>query len=178
MRAPGLAGGDRLRLVLDAVPSANRLDIALDLRGPGDGFIAGMIGTDRAIAATVNGRGTWASWQGRARAALAGDALADLDVTARDGSFTVDGTLRPGLVLQGPAQRLAEPAARVNLVARLDQRRADIRLRMRSRVLALAAEGRVDLGANRYEDLEDRRPPARARRDRARPCRARRRSGA
>ncbi|HYI49052.1 MAG TPA: translocation/assembly module TamB domain-containing protein [Allosphingosinicella sp.] len=153
LRAAGLAGGDRLHLVLDAVPSANRLDIALDLRGPGDGFLAGLIGTDRAVTASVNGRGTWASWQGRARAALAGDVLADLGVTARDGSFTVDGIVRPGLVLPGAAQRFAGPAARVNLTARLDQRRADIRLRVRSSVLALAAEGGIDLGANRYENL-------------------------
>jgi translocation and assembly module TamB len=152
VRAPGLAGGDRLHLALDAIPSANRLDLDLNLSGPGDGFVAGLIGTDRAVAATVNGRGSWASWQGRARFTLAGEALADLAVTGRNGSFTVDGNVRPGLVLQGAAQRLAEPA-RVNLVASLAQRRADIRFRMRSRVLALAAEGRLDLGANAYQDL-------------------------
>jgi translocation and assembly module TamB len=152
LRAPGLAGGDRLRLVLDAVPSANRLDVDLSLSGPGDGFIAGLIGTDRAIVANVGGRGTWASWQGRARANLAGEALADLALTGRNGSFTADGIVRPGLVLQGAAQRLAEPA-RVNLVASLAQRRADIRFRMRSRILALAAEGRLDLGANAYQNL-------------------------
>jgi translocation and assembly module TamB len=146
-------GGDRLHLVLDAVPSANRLDIAMDVRGPGDGFIAGMIGTDQAVAANIGGRGTWASWQGRARAALGGQSLGDLAVIGRDGTFTVDGILRPGLMLQGPAQRLAEPETRVNLVARLDQRRADIRFRSRSRVLALAAEGRIDLAANSYQDL-------------------------
>lgn len=153
VRAPGLAGGDRLHLVLDAMPSANRLDLDLNLSGPGDGFIAGLIGTDRAIVTTLNGRGSWASWQGRARANLAGEALADLAVTGRDGRFTVDGIVRPGLVLQGAAQRLAEPEARVNLVASLDRRRADIRFRMRSRVLALAAEGQVDLGANTYQNL-------------------------
>jgi translocation and assembly module TamB len=153
VRAPGLAGGDRLHLVLDAMPSANRLDIDLNLSGPGDGLVAGLIGTDRAIATTLSGRGSWASWQGRARATLAGEAAADLAVTGRDGRFTVDGIVRPGLVLQGAAQRLAEPDARVNLVASLAQRRADIRFRMRSRVLALAAEGRLDLGANAYQDL-------------------------
>jgi translocation and assembly module TamB len=153
LRAAGLAGGDRLRLVLDAVPSANRLDIDLNLSGPGDGFVAGMIDTDKAVAATIAGRGTWADWRGRARATVAGESLADLGVTGRDGNFTVDGTLRPALMLQGPAQRLAEPDARVNLVARLIERRADIRFRMRSRVVALAAEGQLDLGANTYQNL-------------------------
>src|SRR4029079_7534306 len=33
---PGLAGGDRVRLVLDALPSANRLNMAMTMRSPGD----------------------------------------------------------------------------------------------------------------------------------------------
>jgi len=150
---PGLAGGDRVVLNLDAVPEANRLGIALALRGPGDGFIAGLIGTDREVRARIDGRGDWARWQGRAQAMLGGTGLADLAVTGRDGTFTFTGPLRPALVLTGPAQRLAAPLAQLNLIARLDHRRADIRLRMNSRALALAAEGLVDLGQNRYQDL-------------------------
>jgi translocation and assembly module TamB len=153
VRAPGLAGGDRLRLVLDAVPADDRLAINLIMQGPGDGFIAGLIGTDRPISATVNGAGTWASWRGRAGATLGGQRLADLAVTGRDGTFTLMGPLRPGLILTGPAQRLAEPLAQLNLTATLAQRRADIRMRLNSRVLALAAEGRLDLAGNRYQDL-------------------------
>ena len=42
IRAPGFAGGDRIRLVLDAVPEANRLDLGLFVSGPGDGFVAGL----------------------------------------------------------------------------------------------------------------------------------------
>ena len=45
--APGLPGGDRLRLHLDAVPERNRLDFAMSVRGPADGFVAGLIGVDR-----------------------------------------------------------------------------------------------------------------------------------
>jgi translocation and assembly module TamB len=151
--APGLAGGDRVILRLDAVPEANRFDIALAAQGPGDGFIAGLMGTDRPIAAHIAGRGDWANWQGRARAALGGSGLADLSVTGRDGTFTVQGPVRPSLILTGPAQRLAGPLAQVNLVTRMEQRRADIRLRLNSRALALAAEGLVDLGQNRFQDL-------------------------
>lgn len=151
--APGLAGGDRLILNLDAVPEANRLGIGLSARGPGNGFIAGLIGTDKAVAAHIAGQGDWAHWQGRARAMLGGDGFADLSITGRDGTFTITGPMRPGLVLTGPAQRLAAPLVQTNLIAALDHRRADIRLRMNSRALALAAEGVVDLGQNRYQDL-------------------------
>jgi translocation and assembly module TamB len=151
--APGFAGGDRVILNLDAVPAANRFDVALALRGPGDGFIAGLIGTDRPVQARIDGNGDWARWQGRAQALLGGRGLADLAVTGRDGAFTVQGPLRPALVLAGPAERLAAPLVQLNLIAALEQRRANIRLRMNSRALAVAAEGLVDLGENRFQDV-------------------------
>jgi len=153
VRAPGLAGGDRLVVRLDAVPAENKLDIFLVAQGPGDGFIAGLTGADRPVSASIIGRGDWANWQGRARAALGGTGFADLTLGGRDGTFTVAGPLRPALLLEGPAQRLAAPLVQMNLTARLENRRADIRLRANSRVAAIAAEGRVDLGQNRFQDL-------------------------
>lgn len=153
LAAPGLAGGDRLILNLDAVPEANRLDIGLLARGPGDGFLAGLIGTDRPIVAQVAGRGDWASWQGRARGALGGAGIADLALTGRNGTFTATGPFRPDLILTGPAQRLGAPLVQVNLIATLDHRAANIRLRANSRALAVAAEGVIDLAHNGYRDL-------------------------
>ena len=151
--APGFAGGDRVILNLDAVPEVNRLDVALAVRGPADGFVAGLIGTGQPVVARVAGRGDWARWQGRAQAMLGGRGVADLAIAGRDGRFTLEGPMRPGLFLTGPAQRLAGPIVQTNLVATLDQRRADIRLRAYSRSVALAAEGLVDLGHNRFQDL-------------------------
>ncbi|MEA3047524.1 MAG: translocation and assembly module TamB [Sphingomonadales bacterium] len=153
LAAPGLAGGDRLILNLDAVPAANRLGLALSARGPGTGFIAGLIGTDQAVAARIFGQGDWASWQGRAQATLGGRGIADLAITGRDGTFGVQGPLRPALILTGPARRLAAPLVQMNLISTLENRRADIRLRLNSRALALAAEGLVDLGQNRFQNL-------------------------
>ena len=123
----------------------------------------------------IGGRGDWASWQGRARADAGRRRGSPTSPSpARDGTFTVAGPLRPGLILTGPAQRLAEPLVQLNLVATLDQRRADIRLapeqpRRRAR--------RRRAGRSRPEPLPGparRRPPDRARRDRARPSRPRR----
>ena len=153
LRAPGLAGGDRLVLRLDAVPAQNRLDIGLVAQGPGDGFIAGLAGTDKSVAAQIDGRGSWANWQGRARAMLGGQGLADLAIAGREGTFTVTGPLRPSLIVEGPARRLADPLVQLNLVTRFAQRRAEIRLRANSRAMAIAAEGLVDLGQNRFQDV-------------------------
>ncbi|MBV9883042.1 MAG: translocation/assembly module TamB domain-containing protein [Sphingomonadaceae bacterium] len=151
--AHGYAGGDRVILNLDAVPDSNRLNIGLAVRGPADGFVAGLIGSDQAVAARISGQGDWANWQGRAQAMLGGTGIADLALGARNGTFTLLSPTRPGLLLSGPAQRLAGPLVQTSLVATLDQRRANIRLRMNSRALAVAAEGLVDLGQNQYRDL-------------------------
>ena len=153
LEAPGIAGGDRLALQLDAVPEQNRLAIALRLNAPANGFVANMTGVNQAITAVVHGRGSWESWRGNTQLQLGGNRLADLTVLARNGTFTVDGPINPGLFLEGPAQRLVAPAVQLNLVAALDARRADLRVRMRSRALALAAEGLVDLGESRFNGL-------------------------
>jgi translocation and assembly module TamB len=151
--APGLAGGDRVRLVLDAEPGVNRLNLAMNVQAPGNGLIAGMIGTDQPFAAALGGNGTWASWRGNARATLGGAGLADLDVTARDGTFTVEGPLRPNLLLTGPVQRLAEPVTMLRFTGRMERRVADVQLTVYSRALAMAAQGKVDLGNNRFDEF-------------------------
>jgi translocation and assembly module TamB len=153
VRAPGLAGGDRLVLRLDAVPAENRLGLGLVAIGPGDGFLAGLAGTDKALAAQIAGTGDWASWQGRARAMIGGQGLADLSLTARNGTFAAAGPLRPAVLLTGPAQRLAEPLVMLNASAALEHRRADLHLRAYSRALSVAAEGLADLGQNRFENF-------------------------
>ncbi|HEU0134112.1 MAG TPA: hypothetical protein VFR28_04755, partial [Allosphingosinicella sp.] len=60
LRAPGLAGGDRIILRLDAVPDANRLAMGLRVDAPADGFVAGMTGIRQPLLASVQGRGSWA----------------------------------------------------------------------------------------------------------------------
>jgi translocation and assembly module TamB len=153
--APGLPGGDSLVLRLDAVPEQNRLGLGLRLRAPANGFVAKLAGLAQPLDATINGRGSWSDWKGRAQARLAGKPFANLDVGARNGTFTVTGPVQPGLMMaQGVATRLLEPFVQVNLVTTLNQRRADTRLRLNSRAMAVAAQGMVDLGRNRFEDMK------------------------
>ncbi|HEX8256060.1 MAG TPA: hypothetical protein VF589_00395, partial [Allosphingosinicella sp.] len=154
LTAPGIAGGDRLSLRLNAVPAADRFDLDARLQAPGNGFVARMAGLDRPISAAISGRGSWANWQGQAQAALGGEAFAKLGVSARNGTFSLVGPMRPGLLLaDGPLQRLVAPLVQVNLVTTLAERRADLRLRLQSAAVSAAAEGLVDLGNNRFEGL-------------------------
>jgi hypothetical protein len=150
---PGIAGGDKLVLRLDAVPDANRFDIGARVEAPANGFVSGMTGIRQPLVAAIGGRGSWTNWQGRAQAVLGGRGLANLAISGRDGTFTVTGPLRPSLVVTGPLQKLVSPLVQVNLVTSLADRRADTRLRLNSAALALSAEGLLDLGQSRFGNM-------------------------
>lgn len=150
-----LAGGDVLRLKLDAVPEANRFDVDARLTGPGNGFVAGMIGVDRPIDVFLGGRGDWAAWQGKAGATLAGDQVADLSILGKDGTFTVTGPFEAGQFLApGILRNLLGSSTQMNLVTRFEQRRADTKLRLSSPSAAVAMEGVVDLANNQFDAVK------------------------
>ncbi|MFL6861829.1 MAG: translocation/assembly module TamB domain-containing protein [Allosphingosinicella sp.] len=152
---PGLPGGDRLVLRLDAVPERNRLDLGLRLDAPAGGFVAGLTGLTQPLAASVNGRGAWSDWNGRAVARLGGRLFANLGVNAKNGTFTLGGDANPGLMLaEGPVKRLLQPLVRVDLVTTLAHRRADTRLKLSSAVGAVAADGMIDLGRSQFDGLK------------------------
>jgi len=141
-------GGDRLALVLDAVPDDNRLNIDMRLNAPAGGVVAGMAGLNAPLVAQIGGRGSWQAWNGRAQATLGGQPLADLALTARNGTFNLRGPTRPGLIVPAAA-RIASPL-NVDLTATLDKRIADTRLALRSDALSVDARGEVDLARSRF----------------------------
>jgi len=153
--APGFPGGDKLLLRLDAVPEQNRFDIGARLDAPAGGFVAGLAGLDKPLVARLGGKGSWADWRGRARAELGGLGLLDLAIGAREGTISANGPVRPGLMMaEGPLRRLLEPMVQLNLTSRLENRRADTELKLTAPAIALAANGLVDLGQSRFDNLK------------------------
>lgn len=153
--APGFPGGDKLALRLDAVPEQNRFDVGARLDAPAGGFVAGLTGLDRPLAARLDGKGSWSDWRGRARAVVGGDELLNLAIGARDGTLSANGPVRPSLMMaEGPLRRLLEPNVQLNLTSRLENRRADTDIKLTAPALALAADGMVDLGQSRFENLK------------------------
>ncbi|SFR81055.1 translocation/assembly module TamB domain-containing protein [Sphingomonas jatrophae] len=149
--APQVAGGDRLRLRLDAVPEQNRLFLDVKLAAPVGGLVDSYAKLGKPLALSVGGSGDWASWAGRARATLAGAPLADLAVTARQGSFTVRGDARPGVALTGPAARLVEPVLALDIAGTLGERKVQFsRIAARSAAAEVQAAGLVDLGTSQF----------------------------
>jgi len=154
LKGPGLAGGDRVNLRLDAAPEDNRLGIEMQLQAPADGFVASLTGIEQPISADIRGQGDWANWQGRAQAVMNGQDFADLRVQAQNGTFTFIGPVRPDLFVTGPAQRLTGPFTQLNLVTTWENRRADLTLRLNSRAAAIVAEGAIDFRQNLYDELK------------------------
>ncbi len=149
----GLAGGDRLVLRLDAVPDSNRLNVALDVGAPANGMIAAISGIDRPMQLTLKGKGDWEKWDGALTGSTGGEMLSNVALSARGGLLSAKGTMRPGLLLSGPAGNLLRPTTTVDLRTTAKERRFDIDGRIANDNFVLTADGLADLGNNRMRDL-------------------------
>lgn len=149
----GIAGGDRLALLLDAVPEDNRLDIDLDLQAPGDGVIAALAGLTDPLRVRLQGDGDWAAWNGQLAADLADSELARLQLSARDGTFALQGPTQVARLFEGPTASLLGPVLDIELTAALEERRANLTGNLGSDAFRLDADGVIDLSDNSFEDL-------------------------
>ncbi|WP_271299158.1 translocation/assembly module TamB domain-containing protein [Sphingomonas sp. CV7422] len=150
LRGSGVAGGDRLRLRLDAVPAQNKLDVNLKLDAPVGGVVASMASLKAPLTASVDGRGSWQAWQGRALATLGGGQLANVAIDARSGHIALRGFATPGLYLEGPVERLTAPRLDLAIDTTLNDRKADTRIKLKSDALAVDAGGLLDLAASKF----------------------------
>lgn len=148
--APGVAGGDRFRLKLDAVPDQNRLLIDLKADAPAGGLVDSYAHLGKPLTLSVDGRGDWVKWDGTLSGTLGGQPLADVGLTGRNGTFHALGRVMPGIILSGPASRMVEPAIAIDATATLDKRVADTLVKLRSSAFAAQAGGRLDFAESRF----------------------------
>ncbi|WP_343345520.1 translocation/assembly module TamB domain-containing protein [Sphingomicrobium sp. XHP0239] len=149
----GAAGGDRLALMIDAVPEDNRLAIDLDLDAPSDGVFAALAGLTDPVRVQLRGEGDWERWDGRFAANLAGSEFARLGITARDGTFGLEGTARPARLFEGQTAAFLGEVTSIDLTAALDERRADLTGTIGSDAVRIDLDGLVDLGESAFDDL-------------------------
>ena len=153
--AGGGGQGDALKLVLDAVPEANRFAVNLDVTAPEGGVLAAMGGFKETLTANLDGRGDWKAWNGNLTANLGAAPLARVALTARDGTFAAKGAAQAGrLFADGPVAEILGTETAIDLTARLNERKAAIDGRLSSDAAQLGISGGVDLGASRYEGLQ------------------------
>lgn len=154
LAAPGGRGGDRLDLVLDAVPEKNRLALRLAVEAPKGGVIAALARLNQPLSLRLNGAGDWGRWDGALAAASAGASVARLSLAARDGTLSAKGPAELGRLLGGVPAVLFDATTRVDLTARLDRRWAALSGSLRSDQLSVVPAGIVDLGDNRFDALK------------------------
>ena len=152
--APGVAGGDDFRLKLDAVPAENRLLVDLRLDAPTGGIVDSYAHLGHGFTLALGGRGDWANWRGTLNARAGNAPLAAIALSGTNGRFRMTGNSYPAAVLApGAGARLTAPALAIDGEAVLGERRADLRLDLRSAALAVKAAGLVDLARNRLGDF-------------------------
>ena len=154
LAAPGVAGGDSVRLLLDAAPEKNILNIDTQVDAPANGMLASVSGMARALKLTLKGKGDWASWDGHLVQQVDAVTLGDVAISARKGTFGVHGVLRPAILLTGQAKDLFEPETRVDATAAFDQRRMDLHGGVGNANFTLKADGAMDIGNNTLSDMK------------------------
>ena len=150
----GTLQGDRLVLKLDAVPDDNRFDVDLKVDAPADGLVAGLMGKNVPVKVALNGRGSWQKWDGALTAQTGEEEVADLALTARNGTFTAKGIAAPAsFMADSLLMRSLSPVANVDMAAKIENRVATINGSLRSPALILGASGIADLAEGSFEDL-------------------------
>jgi translocation and assembly module TamB len=138
-------GTDRVVVKLDAEPDRDRFDVDIALDAPAPGVLAAMLGTTKPLSLRVAGDGSWQRWSGRADARYGDGTLAALALSAQDGRFAVNGTLRPALLAGGIVERLTRPEVRVTASALAIERRLQTAFTLASPEVTLGGDGTVDL---------------------------------
>jgi translocation and assembly module TamB len=150
----GTIESDRLVLKLDAVPDDNRFDVDLKLSGPADGLVAGLAGKAVPIAANLAGRGSWQKWDGAFSARAGEESVADLVLTARDGTFTAKGIAAPaGLMADSLIVRALSPSTQIDLTATFANRVADLKGNIASAAIVVGMSGIADMSEGAFKDL-------------------------
>lgn len=150
----GRAGGDRITLKLDAVPADNKLNLDLDLNAPDDGMIAALAGLTEPLQVKLAGQGDWAEWNGKLSAGLAGDTLADVDLTGTGGTFTLKGTASIARFAPPSTAALLGDVTSLDVTASLAERTAMVEGRFFSDAFNLTTNGLIDLSDNSFDDFK------------------------
>ena len=151
--AASVRGGERLALALDAEPDRKKFDLDARLDAPANSITGAIVGTKRPIRLVVHGDGDWSAWAGRAALDLAGRPTARLALRAREGRYSLAGQLAPGQFLTGKGARLTSPRIDLTAQARLEDRRLDTRLSLRSQALKLESAGVIDLATSSFDSV-------------------------
>jgi translocation and assembly module TamB len=160
------SAGDRLTLLLDAMPDANRFSLKADARAPAGGLAMRLAGLPVGITMQASGSGDWNRWRGRLLAdvlpapgrgpAAAAPHLADLAILGDAGRFRIRGELGPAPLLPASAAPLVAPVVLIDASAARADGRFHLTFAGRSDALAIEGQGGIDTRRNQLQNVEAR----------------------
>ena len=150
---PDSAGGDMLKLMLDAVPDDNVLSVDARVKGPQGGLIASSAGFEQPFDMSLKGAGDWNAWNGKLLANLGTEKLADLALSARNGTFALKGRSAPGMLFEGPTRQLLAPALDIDATMAFDDQLANSRILIASDALRISADGKIDFAKSAFDKM-------------------------
>ena len=116
-------------------------------------MVPAIIGTRRAVALTIGGKGSWTRWRGSAALDLSGRPTARLSLGVDQGRYRLQGKWAPAPFLKGKLQRLTTPVVDIRGDATLKDRILDGQLTAASPELRAVARGAIDLAGNRFRAM-------------------------
>ncbi|MGB3738119.1 MAG: translocation/assembly module TamB domain-containing protein [Pontixanthobacter sp.] len=149
-----LGARDRLALLLDARPDADRFDVELDYAAQAGGVLAKLLGVEESYVAKIDGRGNYAKWAGDLIVDRAGDRLAALDIVQTDGLYRIKGQVAPQDLLTGLGARAAGRRVAMGAVGRFADRQWNGGIALRGRGLQVKGAGAIDLAENAIRDFD------------------------
>lgn len=147
-------GGDQFKALVHAQPARNIFALDVDWHAPKGGFLAGMVGARQTLTVSVNGKGTWQSWNGKVLAVQGNTRLLDFRLANRSGKYTLVGDVRPDGYLSGTPKRVVGKDVRVNASGNLQHSVLAGNFTMHGSALAIDGKGAIDLGNNSFDRLE------------------------
>lgn len=149
-----LGGEDRVLVHLDASERKDRLEFSGQYNAPAGGLLAGMVGAERDLAASIRGKGSWNTWNG-GLVVERGDRNFALVRLGKQGEvYSAKGQVYPDDVLRGTLARAVGDTLSVKLATTFDARVFDGTAILIGDGGWIHADGVVDLADNRFDEVD------------------------
>ena len=149
-----LGDKDALHALIDAQPDRDKFDLALDYNAPGDGVLAGLIGTKAGFRGRVAGKGSWSKWDGWGHITRDQARFAAFRVINEAGRYTIVGQANPQAAMaEGLPRQLLGQTVSYKAVGTLENSVLDGSLQLITDAFAARAKGALDLGENAAQGL-------------------------
>ncbi|NCP18527.1 MAG: DUF490 domain-containing protein [Erythrobacter sp.] len=150
VKADGRFGeGDRVVVDLTAEPDGDVFDADVRVDAPAGGVITSLANLEGDYRARLAGDGTWSNWAGNLLVDRDEARIAQLRLTADDGTFGVAGRADTSPFLSGIPQRALGADTRIEARGTFVDRVLDGKLELIGQGLGLVAEGAADLANSR-----------------------------